>query len=150
MPDAYDTARCLIKGSYGALGTLTGTTGMMGGVTMTATIDAGPPRDTFFLKMVTGKGVFAGGLAAGTYSIAGVDKEFLNCGLCVHIIADITSSGPTKFYFAQSGMVTLTSTSAPIAGSAQGLQLVEVDIGSGQPVAGGCTASIDSVSFSTM
>jgi hypothetical protein len=151
MPDAYDSARCLIKGNYGALGSVTGTAGMMGGTTMTSTLDAGPPRDTFFLKLVTGKGVFAGGLATGTYTIAGVDAQFLNCGLCVHIIADIvTGSGPTKFYFAQSGMVTLTSTSPPIAGSAQDLSLVEVDIGTGAPIAGGCTASIDSVSFSTM
>src|SRR5690349_12317423 len=27
MPDAYDTARCLIKGDYGALGSVTGTAG---------------------------------------------------------------------------------------------------------------------------
>ncbi len=149
MADAYDTARCLIKGDYGALGSVTGTAGTMGGVSMTATLDAGPPRDTFFLKMVAGKGVFAGGIMPGMYSIAGVDTEYLNCGLCVHIIADIVAgSGPSKFYFAQSGTVMLTSTSGTIAGSAQDLALVEIDLGTGQPV-GTCTASIDSISFAT-
>src|SRR5262245_44900573 len=99
--DAYDTARCLIKGSYGDLGALTGSAGMMGGISMTATLDPGPPRDTFYIKMVSGKGVFTGGVGPGTYSIAGADASFVNCGLCVHIIADIVSGvGPTKFYFA--------------------------------------------------
>lgn len=150
MADAYDTARCRIAGDFGALGSLTGTAGTMGGTTVTVTLDAGPPRDTFFLKMVTGKGVFAGGVAPGTYTIAGVDAQYENCGLCVHIIADIvTGSGPTKFFFADAGTVTMTSTSPPIAGSAQNLHFVEVDINTGQPVAAGCQGSIDSISFST-
>jgi hypothetical protein len=147
-PDAYDTARCLITGDYGDLGSLTGTAGTMGGITATITLEAGPPRDTFFLKMVSGKGVFTNGIAPGTYSIAGVDAQYNNCGLCVHIIADINpGSGPTKFYFASSGSVTLTSTTSPITGSAQDLQFVETDINSGQPVAGGCRGSIDAISF---
>lgn len=150
QPDAYDTARCLIAGHYGALGALTGTAGTMGGTTATITLDAGPPRDTFFLKLVAGKGAFSGGIAPGSYAIAGADAQYLDCGLCVHIIADIvTGSGPSKFYFATSGTVTMTSTSPPIAGSAETLRFVEVDIGSGQPVAGGCAATIDSIMFST-
>lgn len=148
QPDAtYDSARCLIKGDYGAVGALTGAASM-GGVT--ATLDAGPPRDTFYVKMVTGKGVFAGGVAPGTYTIAGADANFLNCGLCVHIIADIVSgAGPTKFYFADSGTVTLTSTTAPIAGSAQNLHLRAVDINTGAFLSDGCDATIASVMFST-
>jgi hypothetical protein len=148
--DAYDTARCLIKGDFGAVGALTGVAGNTGGVTMTATLEAGPPRDTFFVKMVTGKGVFSGGVAPGTYTIAGVDANYLNCGLCVHIIADIvTGQGPSKFYFADSGTMTLTSTTAPIAGSGQDLHLREVDINTGAFVTGGCEASIGSVTFTT-
>lgn len=145
--DAYDTARCLIKGDYGAVGSLTGTA-TMGGIT--ATLEAGPPRDTFYLKMVTGRGVFTAGIMPGTYTIAGVDAGYNTCGLCVHIIADIvTGTGPSKFYFADTGMVTLTSTTTPIAGSAAQLHLAEVDIGTGQKVAGGCEATIASISFST-
>lgn len=149
-PDAYDTARCLITGDYGALGAKTGTAGTMGGTTATITLEAGPPRDTFFLKMTSGKGVFTSGIASGTYSISGVDAQYLDCGLCVHIIADINpGSGPSKFYFAESGSVTLTSTTPPLAGSAQNLVFREVDINSGQFVANGCRGSIESISFST-
>jgi hypothetical protein len=147
-PDAYDSARCLIKGIYGDAGSVTGSA-TMGATTLSATIDPGPPRDSFFVKLVAGKGVFTSGVAAGTYTIGGADAQFLNCGLCVHIIADITSSGPSKFYFADSGSVTLTSPS-PVAGSAQNLHLAEVDIGTGAKVAGGCEATITSIQFSTM
>lgn len=147
--DAYDTARCLIKGDYGAVGAVTGTA-TMGANTLSATLDPGPPRDSLFVKLVAGKGVFAGGLAAGTYTISGVDAGYTTCGLCVHIIADIvTGSGPSKFYFADSGSVTLTGT-GPVAGSASNLHFTAVDINSGAKIADGCDATIASISFSTM
>jgi hypothetical protein len=149
--DAYDTARCLIKGNYGDLGSVTGTAGTASGATtVTITLDPGPPgKDDLFWKLVPGKGVFAGGVAAGTYTITGVDANFLNCGLCTNLIADITTSGPSKFYFADSGTVTFTSVTRPIAGSAQNLHFAEVDINTGAEIAGGCTGSIASVMFTT-
>ena len=150
-PDAYDTNRCLITGNYGALGSLTGTRAMTAtATTATMTLDPGPPRDTFFIKLEPNRGVFAGGVMPGTYTIGGADAGFSTCGLCVNIVADIvTGTGPTKFYFADSGSVTLTSTTTPVAGSAQNVHLREVDISSGQFVANGCEAKIDSVMFTT-
>ena len=150
-PDAYDTVSCLIKGDYGALGSLTGTRAMTTtATTATMTLDAGPPRDTFFVKLEPNRGVFSGGVAPGTYTIAGADAGFSTCGLCVNIVADIVSgAGPTKFYFADSGTVTLTSTTTPVSGSAQNVHFREVDITSGQFVTNGCTASIESVTFTT-
>ncbi|NVB80788.1 MAG: hypothetical protein HOV81_20495, partial [Kofleriaceae bacterium] len=134
-------------GNYGDVGPLS-VTASMGGIT--ATLDAGPPRDTFFVKLVAGKGAFAGGVAPGTYTIAGADASYLDCGLCVHIIADImTGQGPSKFYFADSGTVTLTSTAGPIAGSASNLRLRAVDINNGSFMSDGCDATISSVTFST-
>lgn len=145
--DAYDTARCLIAGHYGALGALTGTTSQ-GPTTLTITLDAGPPRDTLFLKLDSGKGVFTGGLANGTYTLAGADLDFNNCGLCVNLIADIVAmQGPSKFYFATAGSVTLTSTSPP-EGTLSNVRFAEVTL-AGAPVAGGCTASIDSLAFTS-
>ncbi len=147
QPDADETVDCLIEGDYGALGTVTGTAAMGG---MTATLDPGPPRDSFYLKLVSGKGAFSGGLATGTFTISGADASYTNCGLCVHIIADIvTGQGPSKFYFAESGTVTLTSTAAPISGSAQNLHLRSVDINTGELVDDGCEATIASMTFST-
>ncbi len=149
--DAYDTARCLIQGNYGDLGSVTGTAGTVSGATtVTITLDPGPPgKDDLFWKLVPGKGAFTGGVAAGTYTIGGVDASFNTCGLCTNLIADITSSGPSKFYFADSGTVTFTSVTPPIAGSAQNLHFAEIDISTGAEVSGGCTGSITSVSFST-
>ena len=147
-PDAYDTARCLITGHYGALGALTGTT-TQGPTTLTITLDAGPPRDTLFLKLNAGKGVFAGGLANGTYTLSGDDLDFNNCGLCVNLIADIVAmQGPSKFYFATAGSVTLTNTSPP-TGTLADVTFSEVTL-AGAPVAGGCSASIDSLAFSAL
>jgi hypothetical protein len=144
--DASD-ARCLIPGSYGALGSKTGTPDSPAPSSLTVVLDPGPPRDVFYIQLVGGKGVFTGGVAAGTFAISGADARFDDCGLCVNVIADIvTGQGPSKFYFAQSGMVTITSTNA-VAGSAQDLQLVEVDAFTGAPVPGGCATSITSIAF---
>jgi len=141
----YDMTRCLITGHYGALGTKTGMA-TQGPTTSTIVLDGGPPRDTFFLKLNAGKGVFTGGLANGTYTLAGADLDFTNCGLCVNIIADIVSMvGPTKFYFADAGTVTLTGTSPP-AGTLSNVTFKEVTAG-GAPVTGGCVASITSMTF---
>jgi hypothetical protein len=149
MPDApYDTARCLIQGLYGDLGAKTGgQTTMTGPATTTIVLDPGPPRDSFFLKLNTGKGVFTGGLANGTYTLAGADLGFSTCGACINIVADIGTMGPTKFYFATSGTLTLTSTQRP-AGSVQNVTFEEVTA-SGAVVAGGCTARIDAMTFTT-
>ena len=149
--DAPSTAQCLIEGDYGALGSVTGTAGTaQGATTVTVTLDPGPPRDTFFIRMVAGQGAFTSGVTPGTYTLSGADADYNNCGLCVHIIADIVAGqGPSKFYFADAGSVTLTSTTAPISGSATNLHLSEIDIGTGAKVAGGCEATIDSVMFQT-
>ncbi|HWU91503.1 MAG TPA: hypothetical protein VN253_29750 [Kofleriaceae bacterium] len=148
-PDAppYDTGRCLITGNYGDLGTKTGTTSQ-GPATSTIVLDPGPPRDSLFIKLNAGKGVFAGGLSTGTFSISGVDADFSNCGLCTNLIADIVAgSGPTKFYFADSGSVTLTATNPP-AGMLSNVHLNEV-MPSGTVVPGGCQGTISALMFST-
>lgn len=144
--DAYDTTRCLIAGDYGALGAKTGTTSQ-GPTTLTVVLDPGPPRDSFFIKLNAGKGVFAGGLVNGAFQISGADAQSPNCGLCVNIIADIVAmQGPSKFYFATAGSVTLTSTQPPV-GTVTDLAFVEVGV-NGDVMPGGCTATIDSMSFS--
>jgi hypothetical protein len=143
----YDVNRCLIQGFYGQLGPKTGTTSQ-GVTTSTIVLDPGPPRDSFFLKLNAGKGVFSAGLAAGTYPIAGAELSQSTCGACVNIIADIvTMQGPTKFYFATGGSLTLTATSPP-AGSLSAVTFQEVDAGGGM-ITNGCTARIDAMSFTT-
>ena len=145
--DAYDTARCLITGNYGALGAKTGTTAQ-GPATLTVVLDPGPPRDSFFIKLNTGKGAFTGGLANGTFPITGADASSPTCGLCVNIIADIVAGqGPTKFYQAQAGSITLTATTATsVAGTASNIVLREVSVATGA-IVGDCSTTITSVDF---
>jgi hypothetical protein len=147
--DADPLARCLIPGSYGALGTKTGTAGtVQTSPTLTVILDAGPPKDDYFVKLVPGKGAFAGGaLTTGSFPVGGVDASFNDCGLCTNLIADIVAGqGPTKFYYADAGTVTLTATN-PIAGSAQNLHFVEFDVNTGLAVPGGCTSAVTSIAF---
>lgn len=152
--DADPQALCLIPASYGALGAKTGSPDVTTANTLTVVLDPGPPKDDFFVKLVPGKGAFAAGtLQTGTFNVTGADASFTNCGLCINIIADIVANqGPTKFYYADSGMITLTSAdptgAAPskIAGSGQSLHFVETNL-DGTPVPGGCTATIASIAF---
>ena len=140
--DADNSAACLIKGAYGALGAITGTAGnASGSTTATFVLDPGPPgKDDLFIKL-------AAGVTPGTHPIAGADANYTTCGLCVTIIADIVAGqGPSKFYFASSGSVTLTSVTAPITGTVSNLAFTEIAIADGSTIPG-CTASIASASF---
>ncbi len=149
QPDADPSATCLVKPAYGALGAVTGTAGSAGGgTTITVVLDPGPPgKDDLFIKLVPGKGVFAGGVAPGTYPIAGADANYTTCGLCTNIIADIIpASGPSKFYFASAGSITLTTVTAPITGTVSNLAFTEINIGDGTTIPD-CKATIASASF---
>jgi hypothetical protein len=137
---------CLVEADYGDAGTTTGTTSL-GPTTSTIVLDPGPPRDSFFLKLTTGKGVFSGGLQTGTFTIAGDELDSTTCGLCVNLLADIGSMGPQKFFFADGGTVTLTSHTPP-AGTISNVTMHEVTSG-GAAVIGGCTTAIDAMTFST-
>jgi hypothetical protein len=153
ISDADPQAVCLIPASYGTLGTKTGSPDIPTDNALSVVLDPGPPKDDFFVKLVAGKGAFAGGdLQTGTFDLTGADATFSNCGLCIDLVADITAMGPTKFYAADSGTVTLTSAApkgagpSKIAGSAQNLHFVETNV-DGTPVPGGCTAMIASIAF---
>lgn len=153
LADADPQARCLIPASYGALGTRTGSPDVTTANTLSVALDPGPPKDDFFVKLVAGKGAFTGAAPkTGTFDLTGADASFTNCGLCIDLVADITTTGPTKFYYADAGMVTLTSadatgaTPSKIAGSAQNLHFVETNL-DGTPVPSGCTATIASITF---
>lgn len=149
MPDADRLTQCLIPADYGALGPRTGTQDINGTGTpsITVVLDPGPPKDDFFLELVAGKGAFAGGLAPGTYPIGGADASFDNCGVCTNILANIDpAAGPGKFYFTDSGTVTITTTN-PVSGSAQNLHFVEIDLATSMAVPGGCTATLGSITF---
>jgi hypothetical protein len=145
-----DEATCKVPGDYAALGAITGNANANanGDPTIALTIAAGPPRDVLQVRLTAGAGAFAGGLATGTFSIGGADASFTGCGLCLTIIADIVAGvGPTKFYQATAGTVTITSTARPYAGTVADLSFGEVTI-DGTPVPG-CKTEIASASFTS-
>jgi hypothetical protein len=144
--DAFDPSSCLIAGDYGALGALTGAPLQGNPTSLSVTLDPGPPRDALFFNLKEGMGVFTGGLANGTYPLAGAELAYDDCGLCVTVIADIVAmQGPSKLYFATGGSVTLTGTSPP-TGSVQDLTFHEIGF-DGVPIASGCTTTIASLTF---
>jgi hypothetical protein len=155
--DADPNGRCLIPASYGGLGAEIGAADVTGANSITITLAAGPPKDDLFLAFTAGKGAFANGIKPGTYPITGDDTSFNTCGLCTTVLAHIDAqTGPAKFFFADSGTVTLTtatptapSTPSQFIGSAENLHFVEITIGTGgaAPIQGGCTTAIDAVSF---
>jgi hypothetical protein len=154
LPDA--ARQCLIPTDYGALGTKAGTPDKTTANTLTIVLDPGPPKDDLYVMLVAGKGAFAGGaLTTGTFPISGVDASFTDCGLCINVLADIVADqGPTKFYYADSGTVTLTqatattgTTASMFAGSAQNLHFVEVNFATSAAIPGGCTSTIASITF---
>jgi hypothetical protein len=148
--DADLELTCLVKGEYGDLGAITGTAGtVQTATTITITLDPGPPgKDDLFFRLVPNQGAFATGVAPGTYTIAGADASYNTCGLCTNLIADIKpTTGPSKFYFATSGSVTLTTVTPPISGSVANLHFVEIDITTGTAVPNGCIADIASATF---
>jgi hypothetical protein len=148
--DADRLTECLIPADYGALGTRTGTQDAThtGTPSITVVLDPGPPQDVFFLALGAGKGAFAGGLKTGTFTLDGTaDASFKTCGVCTSVLGNIdATSGPSKFYFADAGTVTLTTTN-PVTGSAQNLHLVEIDLGTSMAIPGGCTATLGSITF---
>ena len=147
--DADYLSRCLIPADYGALGARTGTQDATGTGTpsITVVLDPGPPKDDLFVKLIAGKGGFAAGLAPGTFTIGGADASFTDCGVCTNILANIDpASGPGKFYFTDSGTVTITTTN-PVAGSAQNLHFVEIDLATGSAIPGGCATTLGSITF---
>lgn len=140
-PPAPDAApeNCLVDPSY-TLGAIGGIADVVNGAnTATFTIDPDPPRDSFFFKLT--------GITPGTYTIDGANADFNACTLCVNIIADIVAmQGPTKFYQAQSGSVTLTAVGPVISGSVANLVFREVSLATGA-IVGTCTTTVASADF---
>jgi hypothetical protein len=92
-----------------------------------------------------GYGAFADGNAApGDYPIAGDDTDPGSCGLCIEV--EMTVGEVAHRMAASGGSLSLESVIGRLTGSGETISFVEVD-DSGNPVEGGCKASIDRVVF---
>lgn len=142
MPDAYDSARCLVKGDYDTIERAPATRGTSPtfDTTLTISLDDGPPSDTLVVTLNSS--------TPGTYVLA--TARPCSSAVCVDLMADIDSNGvPTKVYAAGTGMVTWGTVSASWYGTAEGLQFYELDVITNTLVPNGCKTTIDKVTFNT-
>lgn len=146
---------CTVVEDLGALGARDGTAMASGAagsrvlsVSMTVAADAAT-RDVVFVQLKGGRGAFAGGdPTPGTYAITGADAGYTTCGVCVTVIGDlVTGQGPTQFYSATGGTVTITQTEGALVGSLAEVSLQELDLLSETLVDGGCTTRVGGLSF---
>jgi len=123
-------------------------------------INADATPDMFEIDLYEGFGTFMGSggyITTGTFTLAGPDLSFQNCGLCVQLYTDLGSDGsPTDLYFATGGTVTLTSVGTPtgsdvstgtLAGTVSNVAFAHWD-GSNDAAVGDCSSKIDSLQFS--
>ncbi len=94
------------------------------------------------IELVDGRGVFAGGLATGSYDIAGDELDPDTCGVCARLIVD-----DGKCFFATAGTLELTSTEIDLVGRLIGAAFGPVDCLTDQVIPGACTSRIGSMSF---
>jgi len=112
---------------------------------MFATGDLNTDVDGVAIDLWDGYGVFANGLAPGTYTLAGDELDPATCGLCVNLYTDYDGNAVTDFYFATGGTVTITSVD-PLAATLSDVTFQHVD-SNGAPVGDGCTSHITSATF---
>jgi hypothetical protein len=137
---------CQVRGEYGELGGVRGIVNSSGGELVWAAMvddDSGVDVVRLSIQLVGGRGVFAGGLAPGRYSIAGAELDPRTCGACIRLrVVGV------ECYFARAGTLDLGSTEVELTGQLTGAAFAPVDCATDQPIAGDCDSRIDSVSFS--
>ncbi|HEU5057657.1 MAG TPA: hypothetical protein VFU21_14080 [Kofleriaceae bacterium] len=94
------------------------------------------------IELVDGRGVFAGGLATGSYPLAGAELDPDTCGACVRLIVD-----DGKCYFATGGTLELVSTEIDLVGTLEDARFAPVDCLTDEAIPGDCTSRIGSMSF---
>ncbi len=146
---------CTVATDLGALGARDGTPMASGSgttrrvsVSMVVASDAAT-RDAVFVQLFGGRGVFAGGAPVpGTYPLTGAELGFETCGVCVTVIGDIvTGQGPTQFYMARSGTVTITQATGSLTGSLSAMTFGELDLADGMVIRDGCETQHGGLTF---
>jgi hypothetical protein len=117
--------------------------------------DARP--DVLAIELYAGYGVFAGGFAVGSYSLAEESElDYATCGACLRVMTDVDleTSARVHDYFQTGGTLEITSMTPGVAGpatvsaSVRGLTLTHVTIdGINMTLVGDCSTAIDDFDF---
>jgi hypothetical protein len=152
-PDAV-VPTCLAAASYGAPTMPAAATHTAGTNVYSLGGEIDGTDDAFLLDLFGGLGVFAGGVAPGTYQIAGDETQYATCGACAVLVArlepGVTLQDPDRIYLASSGTVEILSLSPRLTGSVSNLVLDHVRIDSTSAhstVVGDCQTTIDRIVF---
>lgn len=100
------------------------------------------------LILADGRGVFEGGAAEpGTYELGGDEAAIATCGLC--LVLCVTTEEAEFEFIPVAGTATLEAVDTELTGSAEGLELQQLDPNSGRVILnGGCSGTAESVTFS--
>lgn len=142
---ACQPGECQVAADYGELGDVGGTADAIADTLLFAGIvddECGARRVDLSIKLINGRGVFAGGIAPGTYTIAGAEREASTCGACVRLEVS------AMCYFASGGTLVLTSTEVDLAGQLTGASFRPISCVTDEPLTTDCASQIDSMSFS--
>lgn len=149
---------CTAPKSYGSLATITGTAAtddvsVPTSILFFSEINADALPDALSIQLMTGKGVFAGGLKTGTFQLTGGELNYETCAACVLLNSDIDYAvgKTTAIYMATGGTLTLAAVSGRLMGSLSNATFEHVTLDSNTfrttPVGDGCTTAITSVAF---
>jgi hypothetical protein len=101
------------------------------------------PAGLFYLDLYGGLGTLEAGVAPGSYLIAGDDTDWSLCAVCAWASFGVSEE---IWLMAQSGTVRIDQVGDHLAGALEQIELVEIDE-QDLPVAGGCSALVEEVSF---
>jgi hypothetical protein len=89
--------------------------------------DEPDPVQQFAMRLYKDRGLFAGGVEPGSYTISGDQADYQWCDACVFFFAE-KAELPYAMFMAQSGVIHLESVGAELTGTVEHLQMTMVDI----------------------
>ncbi|MGC4118388.1 MAG: PPC domain-containing protein [Myxococcales bacterium] len=144
------TSPCQVASSFGRLSVSSPVEPINGGIAVTAALPAtDTTTDLISLELYPGFGALSGGLAPGTYVIAGADTDYFTCGVCAMIYGDVTTSSIGSRYMATSGTVEITSVEGTLQAKLTNATFQHVTLTSTTqtPAADGCTSKVAEATF---
>ncbi|MGI5863257.1 MAG: hypothetical protein ACOX6T_14545 [Myxococcales bacterium] len=110
--------------------------------------------DALDITLYSGYGIFASGIAPGTYPLTGDELNYATCGICILGFSDIGEDGyATDLYFQTGGTVTISSVSGQFQATLSNVTFQSVIIDAStlesSPAGDGCTTSISSATVNS-
>jgi hypothetical protein len=159
-PDAMVSAGCTTMATWGDQGPVDGNASesidiISGDAYRKLFVGAmeGVPGDHLVIDLWDGYGAFSGGFRTGTFTLAGAETSWEECGVCVRVEADYDGGlSFTDHYMATGGTVNLTSINGRITGSITNVTFRHIVVNMGPPEtsmphADGCTSLISNGTF---